>query len=186
MPPPIYRRILGPRAVLHPAVAALHTSSPSASARGSLAVTRGRSLRARLIGWLLRFPRQAASVPVVVVISRDHRREHWSRRFGSDRVLQSWQTAGPDGLLRERYGPIELELTVRAVDGGLVLTGHRTALRAGRLRCPLPGVTPQVQALVRPAAAASVNLEVRVGLGGQLLLGYSGVMDVEPGEHPPA
>jgi hypothetical protein len=179
-PPPLYRRVLGPDQVLHPAVAALHLDAGCTRARGVLTVTRGPTAPARLLGWLLRLPRAGTAVPVVLEVSRHGGEERWWRRFDEDVLVHSRQSAGPDGCLRERYGPVELALELRAVDGALRVTGRSAALRLGPLRWTVPAlVAPHVDASVASSGGAAVVVQVRIAL--RLtgpLLAYQGEMTV--------
>lgn len=175
-PAALYRRVLGPDQALHPAVAALHLDAGCTRAHGVLTVTRGRTASARLLGWLLRMPREGAAVPVVLEISRHGAEERWWRRFGEDVLVGSRQFAGPDGGLRERYGPLELALELRAVHGALCVTGRSAALRLGPLRWSVPAlVAPQVDASVASSGGAAVAVQVRIELRlTGLLLAYQG------------
>lgn len=179
-PPALYRRVLGPDQVLHPAVAALHLEPGCTCSRGLVTVSRGTTATARLLGWLLRLPAAGTGVPVLLEISRHGENESWRRRFGQDVLVSSRQYAGIDGRLRERYGPVELDLELRASHGALCVTGQSAALCLGRWRWPMPALfAPHVEASVRPAGGSAVSVHVGIDLHlTGLLLSYQGQMAV--------
>lgn len=117
--PPIYRQVLGPDfGGLPPMVQALHDTTDRRRWQGQASVTRGRSLPARLIGWLIGLPPAAPSVPVTVEMAYEGNTETWLRDFGGHRFRSrlSPGTGRDLGFMTERFGPAAFTLQFR-IDG---------------------------------------------------------------------
>ena len=108
-PRQVFRRVLGQAwDALPPQLAAAHDGPALTRFSGHADVIRGKSLPARLIGALFRFPVAGEHVPVSVTMRREGDREVWLRDFDGRR-FSSELTEGRgrwDGLLCERFGLI--------------------------------------------------------------------------------
>lgn len=133
----LYQSILGSAwDGLDEPIRAMH-GPETASASGRAEVVRGRSVGARLIAALFRFPPSAADVPVTVAFARKRDGgERWSRTFGA-RGFSSTQVAGRGRsrhLLVERFGPLAFAMALVTEQGRLRLVLRRWSL----LGIPLP------------------------------------------------
>jgi hypothetical protein len=134
---PLYRRILG-EAFEHMPVPlrVLHDLRGEFVAEGRATVTRGKSVPARLIAWVMGFPRAGEDVPVAVAFRAEAGREYWRRTFAG-RSFGSVQEAGRgafEHLLCERFGPLNAGMAP-------VLDGERLRLvmrRWSLFGVPLP------------------------------------------------
>jgi hypothetical protein len=148
---PLYRRILGdawsalarPLQVMHDGVAA---------ADGRAIVERGQGACARLLGWLIGFPRAGQDVPVSVAFRFASGREYWRRTFGDAAPdtkrarFSSVQEQGRgrfDMLLCERFGPLAFGLALVVDEDRLRLVLRGWSL----LGLPLPSrLAPRIEA----------------------------------------
>lgn len=163
---PLYPRLLGRGfAELDEPVRAFCFTTSERVVRGRVVLRRGRGLICRLVGWLLRLPREArrgepqaapadaaadrspiarigsaddrGAVPLLLRLVPRRGGEAWERRLG-DGWLVTEQRALRGGVLGERVGPLELRARPAARDGALVLEATGAALRLGPLALPLP------------------------------------------------
>lgn len=180
-PVPLYTRLLGREPSLDPAVSALHARVQCTRAHGSLNIRRGGRPAARLLAAIMRLPRKGIAVPTVLEIARHGGQELWWRRFGDARVVGSSQSVARDGGLCERYGPVQLHLTVRAVDGGLVVRGRSATVRLVPIAWQVPRqLAPRIDACMLPVGVATVAVRVRIWVAAAgLLLAYEGEMTVD-------
>ena len=111
--------------------------------RGVARVLRGRSVIARLIGWVIGFPPAAETVPVTVSMARQDDREVWVRDFGGRKFHSVLSLAGPrgSGLISERFGPVMMILGLET-EGSEI---HFPVKAARAFGVPLP-------AFLRPAS----------------------------------
>ena len=122
--------------LLPPCLKAVHKSGPYLKVSGMAAITRGRGLMARVLAWMLRFPKEASKVPVSVTFERFGSFDKWTRDFGGQ-VFSSTFSAGLgrfEHLLCERFGPFLFGMA-------LVPEGNRLRLVMRRwsfLGVPLP------------------------------------------------
>jgi hypothetical protein len=159
----------------------LHISSDreNVEAVGIFRVWHGRGWLAHLL--LLPMPPAAEATAMRLTVTDNERGEKWSRMFGN-RPLVSTQSKGPDGLLLEHMGLVELQFRLEVIDGALHYKSTGAALRAGRLRFPLPRwASPQVTA--RESRGDSLNgahvfVSVTAPSTG-LLLSYEGYIEAE-------
>ena len=121
---------------LPPALRAMHGSGPRLTVSGEASVTRGRGALARLLAFVLKFPKASDKVAVSVTFERFSSYDKWTRNFGGQ-IFTSTFTCGAgryEHLLCERFGPIVLGMA-------LVPEGNRLDLvirRWGFLGIPLP------------------------------------------------
>jgi hypothetical protein len=121
---PLYQRVLGAAwDSLPPSLRAMHSVDRAATASGRADVRRGKSMLARLVAALIRFPAAATNVPVEVRFEVRNGRETWTRRF-AHRTFRSEQFEGTgryERLLCERFGPFTIGLALIVRDGRLSL-----------------------------------------------------------------
>ncbi|HEX8644983.1 MAG TPA: SDR family NAD(P)-dependent oxidoreductase [Allosphingosinicella sp.] len=117
--PPLYARLLGPVFhVLPTAVRALHDIGRCATAEGQGSVVRGRSLFARLIGAVMRFP-PAGTWPLRVDFAEKGGGERWTRDFGGHRFASTLSASG--GRVVERFGALRFFFDLPAGPHGLAM-----------------------------------------------------------------
>ena len=160
----------------------IHGGGRPVRARGTFDVTRGSGLLVRWLCAMLRLPRSGAAQPVLLVVTPSASGERWDRTIGSI-ALVTTQAEGAGRQLVERFGPVELNFRLDAVDGALVFSQTRAVLRLGPFRMPLPGqLAPRVSAR---ASADKVSTGIRVWVRLSLPLGdplvtYEGAIEEEP------
>jgi hypothetical protein len=116
---PLYRRIIGPAygALPHP-VRAMHDVIGDAGAAGRATVRRGRSLVARVVCAVLRFPPEGEHELHVSFEERDGV-ERWTRDF-SGHVFKS-DLSQRGGRVVERFGPMHFSFDLPCDEAGLAM-----------------------------------------------------------------
>jgi uncharacterized protein DUF4166 len=179
---PLYESLVGPAWDALPAsVRRAHLGAEGLEAAGVLRVERGSGRAARVLARLCRLPEAGESVPVRLSVRREGPGERWVRSFGARRLVSS-QHACADGLLAERFGPLELRFRLAPTARGLRYEQGGTALCAGPLHLPLPRwMAPRVTATEEAAPPGDrTRLRVTVSLPVVgLLLAYEGELAVE-------
>jgi len=121
---PLYQRVLGSAWSSLPAtLRAMHSVDRSATVSGRAVVRRGKTLLARIVAGIIRFPDAGTDVPVEVRFEVREGRERWTRRF-ADRTFSSLQFEGTgryERLICERFGPFTLGLALVVSEGRLSL-----------------------------------------------------------------
>lgn len=115
---------------------ALHTVSDQRIWGGEARITRGKSLRSKVAGWLAGFPEESETAPVQVTMYEGPRGEIWQRKFGVSgfRSNLSHITRNGGTVLIERFGLMRFEIGLNLKDGCL----HYPVLRGTVFRLPLP------------------------------------------------
>ena len=132
LPPPLYARVLGPTFDALPrSVRRVHDIVRDAGATGEGRVERGRSLLARAVGGLMRFPAEGIW-PLHVAFAERGGVETWTRDFGGHRFSSALSAMGR-GIV-ERFGPIRFMFELPADGRGLEMRLRRWSI----LRVPLP------------------------------------------------
>jgi NAD(P)-dependent dehydrogenase (short-subunit alcohol dehydrogenase family) len=117
LPPPLYQRVMGERFHAMPeSVRNMHRICGDNGASGEATVVRGRSLLARLIARIMRFPREGSHL-LHVSFAEDNGTERWTRHFG-DRSFTS-HLSQRDGRLSERFGPLRFQFDLPSDAHGL-------------------------------------------------------------------
>lgn len=128
---PLYQRMLGDAwAALPAAVRALHDLDRVKQMSGRAEVERGRGPLAGLVAALIGFPKAGGDVPVHVAFIDDDHAEYWRRDFAGRR-FKSRQAEGQgrwQGLLVERFGPVQVGLALVLDEGRLRLVVRRWSL----------------------------------------------------------
>lgn len=138
----LYRRALGESFDrLPPVLRTFHDEPFGGRAQGTLCITRGQGRLRYLAALLMRLPPPGQQVPVRLQVRTDGAAEHWTRDFGTLRlVTKQWLH---NGLLIETAGPLRFGFRVAA---------EAQILRFAFARCwllglPLPRVlSPRVEA----------------------------------------
>lgn len=175
---PLFRRLLGPAFDdLPPRVRELHDSHEVREWRGVADIRRGKSVLARMICAVLRFPPAGKRVPVSVTLTPEKGAERWIRNFGGRRFssMLSAGTGKDHYLLAERFGLIAVALAL-VIDGGrLALVPRRWHL----LGVPLPGfLLPKgVSFEAETDGRFCFDVEISLPFAG-LIVAYKG--DLEP------
>ena len=133
---PLFARLLGEAwGALPQPIRALHESG---RAQGTASITRGAGLLARLAGGLVGFP-PAGETPLRFTVTPG---QSWVRQFGRHRFTS--HLSARHGLLRERFGPLALEMALLPQGGAL----HWQPRRFSLLGLPLPlALGPRVRAV---------------------------------------
>jgi hypothetical protein len=134
---PLFRRVLGSAwALLPKPIAALHEFDSRQRYAGQAIVTRGRSIFARIAGWLIGFPVSGEHVPVVVEMKIENHIETWCRDFDGHR-FSSTMSEGEGSwahLVCERFGPIRFGIALVPDDEKL----HYVMRRWSCVGIPMP------------------------------------------------
>ena len=155
---------------LAPAVRASHQVYDTLTLDGTAQITTGRSLWARALRVLFRFPSATDATPVRVVKTRTERGETWERRFGNQ-TFRSHLTARPDGM-EERFGPFAFLLNLHAQGGAL----HFPVRSARFFGVPWPKrLLPGSDASEREVAGEfEFDVKLTAPLTGALIVHYKG------------
>jgi hypothetical protein len=112
---PLYQRILGESwPLLAPEIRELHSVTSVSLFTGLCSVNRGQNLLAGLLARLIGFPRAGIDQPISVTLSVERDGERWTRRAG-DSSFCSVQHPGrgrSEGLVRERFGPVAIDMAL--------------------------------------------------------------------------
>jgi len=134
---PLYRRVLGDAwSSLPQPLQAMHDLDAEPSAEGVADVERGSGSLARLLAWVVCFPRAGKDLPVTVSFRAEDGREHWKRTFAG-RSFASIQEQGRgrfERLLCERFGPFNFGMALVCEDSRLRLVLRRWSF----LGIPMP------------------------------------------------
>jgi hypothetical protein len=156
----------------------MHSAGAIAEAAGTFRVRHGSNGLVRLLARLAGLPAAGQDVPVRLIITPLANGEEWLRTFAG-RPLMSRQGLGPDGLLAERVGAVELRFRLKVDSGGLFYETRSAALCLGPLRIPMPRfVIPRVTAWEKAAGKGDlvqIAVEVSLPLVG-LLIAYEGTL----------
>jgi hypothetical protein len=179
----LYPSVLGESwAQLPEAVRAMHLDGRPR--RGLFRVRRGGTVSARLLARILGLPAAGSGVSVRLQVRVAGESERWERTFGS-RLLLTTQYPGPEGLLAERFGAVELRFRLEARGGALVYRSMGAVLRLGPARVPLPRwLAPSVRARERGAEG---GVTVRVGVTSPFtgpLVAYAGRLGPPRADEP--
>ena len=141
----------------------LHTVADMRRWRGRAAITRGKSLLAKLAGFFAGFPPECADTPVSVVMRRVGTSEVWERQFGNHRFRSFLRPArcGGEGTIYERFGALRFKigLTVRGDELYFpVLSGSVLGVPFPRLFLPVSHTKESVDAQGRAQFDVSISL----------------------------
>lgn len=131
-PQPLYRQPLGQAwQQLPQPVQQLHAVDAAASTfAGRCAVERGRSPLAWMVAESIGFPRAGDNLPITVRLVADAGDERWSRSVAGS-TFSSVQSAGrgrAEGLVRERFGAVAVDMALIVEPGRLVYRVRRWSL----------------------------------------------------------
>ncbi len=130
---PLYQILLGDSwHSLPEEIRALHDFTGAATASGEACVTRGHSPIAKIIAWIVGFPRAAKRIDVRVVFTIENGVEKWTRHFGTESFYSTQYIE--EGRLVETFGPLRFHMNVPIEDGKL----HLHLKRWSFLKMPLP------------------------------------------------
>jgi hypothetical protein len=136
---------------------------------------------AGLVARLLGLPQPGESMPVELVIIPERGCEIWRRTFG-DRTLSTRQSAGPGGVLMERYGLLEFGFVLRIENGDLHFDQAEVTIHLGSLRLRIPGwMSPRVSAVCEGLAGLNrthASVQIAVPLIGTVLA-YDGDFEIQ-------
>lgn len=114
---PLYARVMGNRFDALPGVVrAMHQVIGNSGASGTATVTRGRSLTARAVAWLMGFPPEGDHA-VHVSFTENDGTENWTRDFGGHQFSSELSERG--GRLTERFGPLRFRFDLPSNHCGL-------------------------------------------------------------------
>ena len=173
----LYQELLGTAfETLLPQVQALHGVSNARQWSGVADVRRGRGILAKIVSYIIGFPRSESDVPISVMFTPEGNGERWTRNFGG-KIFSSHQSRGigkNDYLLVERFGRISVALA-------LVVERDRLFLIPRRWNCfgiPLPKLLLPTGRSFESEKDGKFNFDVEISmpiLG--LIVGYTGVLE---------
>lgn len=150
-------------------IRALHRTIDLRRWAGRAEVTRGRGGLARLIGWAMGFPPEAADCAVRVEMERRGAGEVWTRSFAGRRFRSSLTPAGrAGGGVIERFGPLAFHIGLRVRDGQLeypLVSGRFLGLPLPRWLLPVSETAESVDGQGR----ATFDVAVSHPLAGQIV-----------------
>jgi hypothetical protein len=176
----LYRRILGDAwHELPEPLRRMHDCKRPTAAVGKADICRGHNPLARLIAWVVGFPKSGRQVPVQVTFIPEARGERWTRTFGSQ-SFTSVQTEGRGKsrhLLAERFGPLTFDLALVVEGSKLCFVVRRWSLWG----LPLPpSLAPGGDSFeVVVDGRFNFDVEIRQRFIG-LIVGYRGWLEVCP------
>ncbi len=176
---PLYARILGSDwQRLHPAIRRAHLPGTGLCARGSFRILHGRSRIAEIVCRLMLLPGESDQVDTVLEVSTSTAGEIWRRRFGHVVVCTTQRFSAP-ARVWERFGRLELLLTVRLQGAGLTYRSIAAFFRLGILRIPIPSfLAPKIEVHESPRSVSGTQVQVSVRFPGrQLLISYAGRLE---------
>ncbi|MEM7709348.1 MAG: DUF4166 domain-containing protein [Pseudomonadota bacterium] len=112
---------------------AFHSPDGPTTWRGTVTIETGSTPQARALARMSGFPSRPGTGPFDLTITPDGDRETWRRDYGGHVLTSRW-SAGPDGTLEERIGPLRIRLRPERRDNTLRL--QVVALRVGALPAP--------------------------------------------------
>ncbi len=146
--------------------------APHLEARGTFAVKRGSHVLSRLLGFLMRLPAANDRSDVRLTITRQGRRERWTRMFDG-RPFASTQWAASDHLLAERWCCVDFRFRLIVSEGTLRYAQCACSLGFGRASLPLPTwLSPRLSATEQPSddgSCSRVAVSVSIPLAGMLM-----------------
>jgi len=161
----LYRRTLGEAFDRLPQVLKnFHNQPCEAVAQGSLRITRGKGWMRQALAAAMHLPMPGEQVPIQLRVQVDGEEEHWTRDFGSLRlVTRQWLHRD---LLMESAGPMRFGFHLEA--RGLEM--HFVFARCWFIGIPLPTVlAPQVNAsVIQHEAGWWVRVSVEVPVLGMI------------------
>lgn len=173
LPPPLYARVMGARfAALPDAVRGMHEVCGDSGAAGEATVTRGKTLLARLIATIMRFPKTGA-YPLHVSFAERDGVERWTRRFG-EQVFES-ELSESGGHLVERFGPLRFMFDLPSDARGLEM--HLRAWRAFGVPMPLALAPRGIAREWQEEGRFRFDVPISLPFAG-LIVHYSGRLDL--------
>jgi len=176
----VYTSLLGARfETLAPPLRALH-GRLAVRAEGRFDIGRESGLWPWFLAVTSPLPTNGGQIDIVLSLTTVGPYQIWSRTMGG-RPMISVQHARGDGVVAERFGPLEVKLTVDVVDGELRHQSGGFSLCLGPLRVPIPGLlAPGIQARVWAEDDPEiVNTQVElVDRRGRRLMWYGGAVRI--------
>ena len=176
---PLFQRILGQSwQQLAPPIRQLHSVTGSSSFAGRCTVRRGGNPLARLMGWVMGFPKAGADQPIRVRLSVQGDGERWVRTCGGRSFASTQQPAQhrSERLVSERFGPVAVEMSLRAEGPELRYSVRRWSLLG--IHLPLAWGPRSTAAESVHDGAFKFDVEVGLPLAG-LIVHYVGVLTPE-------
>lgn len=117
----IFARAIGPGFdVLPAAIRALHETPGQSLWRGEAMTEGAAGPLAALVARIVGFPTAKPACPAEVAIDADGDRSIWRRRIGGHAFASVLSTPRAGGRVRERFGPVSMDLSLTPEDGRLV------------------------------------------------------------------
>ncbi len=160
---PLFRHLLGEAwDLLPPPIKQLHSLTSVSMYSGRCTVIQGRNPIARAVTALVGFPKGGSDLPITVKLSVEDSGERWVRTV-ADRTFSSTQSLAKgrsEGLIRERFGAIAVEMA-------LVLQGPSMSYvirRWSLLGIPLPlWLGPKTNAVESVDAEGRFRFDIKLG-----------------------
>lgn len=165
----LYARAIGPGFdALPAAIRALHETPGRSLWRGEAATEGASGPLAALVAGMVGFPKAQAACPAEVVIEADGDRSVWRRRIGGHAFASVLSAPRPGGRVRERFGPLSVEL--RLTPEGERLVYRVEGWRLGPI--PLPrflGPSTRAHEAVDGEGRFVFDVEISLPLVGRLV-----------------
>jgi hypothetical protein len=121
-PRPLFDRISARFNLMPAEVQHVHAPGPAIELEGETDVDAAPTFLGRFIAWCTGFPTSSGHVPASVTIERDGNGETWIRRFGGTVFLSRISEGPVPGSVRERFGPISIEMDLSTDSSGFSLS----------------------------------------------------------------
>ena len=123
---PLFQSALGDNwSELPPCLQDFHSVQDIESFSGRARVERGKSLTARLISWLFRFPVGGNEIPLTVKVIRTSGGETWERSFAGHILRSFCAPAISSQCYQERFGLFNFELNLVVENNSMSMTVRR-------------------------------------------------------------
>jgi hypothetical protein len=178
VPDVLYPRLFGVAwSEIDTALQRMHCNCETIRAAGVFRISHGTSLGAKLLLWFLRLPPPNAAAPVELIVRPVGDSETWLRLFDGKPIV-TVQRESVNGLLAERFGPIEFRFRLSFADHTIHYRQAGVILRLPFCpEIPLPRwASPHVSAWETAGASemgTRILVEVSAPLAG-LLFSYEG------------
>ena len=175
----VYRPLLGPHLDELPApLRALH-GRRQVTAVGRFDLGRERGLWPWFLAFTSPLPTHGGQLDMEVSITTSGPYQIWTRRLAG-KPMTSAQHGRADGCVAERFGPLEVRLTLDVVDGGIQHESAGFFLCLGPVRIPLPTrLCPRIRARVVAEGDHGVHTHVEMlNSKGRRVMWYGGVVEV--------
>lgn len=167
---PLFRQAMGRLFHLLPSpVQRQHGAVDILLSAGRCDIDRGRTLTARLIGWMFKFPPAGRNLATQVTVIAEAGREIWHRDFAGNGIFTVLEPAlrQSQPVIVERFGLVTFDLALGMTPDGLSMTV--VGMRAVGIALPR-WLWPVLRAVERAEPRRFVfDIDIRLAWGGTLI-----------------